>query len=116
MNNLARRIFGPKLPQSDRIRGEAILRLTETACAQAEAKPADALTGVGAVDEILRAHRVVTVEPVFKTAGRDDAQGLWRLFRILLDEDEDPRGLIAELRAHPDVEAITLRNIVRTFS
>ena len=104
------------MPQSDRIRGEAILRLTETACAQAEPEPADALTGVDGVDEILRAHRVVTVEPVFKTAGRGDAQGLRRLFRILLDEDEDPRGLIAELRAHPDVEAITLRNIVRTFS
>ena len=116
VNNLARRLAEADVPESERLRGEAILRLTEAACAQAAPDSADTLTGVVEVDDILRAHHVVAVEPVFRTAGRRSAQSLRRLFRILLEEDRDLRGLISDLRNHPDVEAVTLRNILRTFS
>lgn len=91
------------------------MRLTEAACAQATPDSADALTGAGEVDEILRAYRVILVEPVFKSAGRRGVQSLRRLFRILLDGDEDLKALITDLRDHPDVEAVTPRTIARTF-
>jgi hypothetical protein len=101
--------------QTQHLQGEAILRLTEHALS-ASYRSNDALTGAGEVDAILRTHHVKIVEPVFKSVKQSSASALKRLYRIVVESDEDLATIIQLLRNHPDVEAISRRTSVQSFS
>jgi hypothetical protein len=101
--------------QAQQLHGEAILRLAEHAL-RASYHSTDALTGAGEVDAILRTHHVKIVEPVFKSVKQSSASALKRLYRIVVESDEDLAGIIQDLRNHPDVEAINRRTSVQSFS
>ena len=107
------RVFKVNLKHQQRLPHEAILRLTEAACARASAETASELTGVGRVDAILRDYHVQSVEPVFRAASQ--ASALSRLFRVLTESAEDLEGILAALRNHPDVEAIMPRSAAQTY-
>jgi len=91
--------------------GEAILRVVPHGQAGIEQYTEDSLTGIESIDKVLRHHHVESVQPAFRNSGDNE---LSRLFEVLTKKDEDLEGLIAELRDHPDVEAITPRYPVRS--
>lgn len=113
-----KRVYKPfsetKRMQSHHLHGEAILRLSKNA-SKAPHSSKDRLTGAGAVDKILRTHHVRIVEPVFKSARDRSTNELRLLYRVVTDNDEDLRNIVADLRNHPDVKAITLRRSAHTF-
>lgn len=98
------------MPQ--RLAGEAILRVTPHARAEMKQFTADNLTGIESIDEVLRNHRVASVQPAFSNSQDDNL--LNQLFEVQTESDEDLDGLIAELRDHPDVEEITPRYPMRS--
>ncbi len=87
------------------------MRVTPHARAEMKELTAGNLTGIESIDEVLRNHRVASIQSAFSDS---ESSPLNQLFEVQTESDEDLDGLIAELRDHPDVEEITPRYPVRS--